>query len=223
MKIGLVITAAGKGHRFGSVSGKQFYEIDGRPLILRTCERFEEIPYITQAVITMTPGKEERMRQLLAQSGLTRDFRVVTGGGTRKESVQRGIETLMDVDVVMVHDGARPFVSEELILRLIQHISSAKVVIPGIPVVDTVKRVENGIVVETPDRSQLMNIQTPQLFHYDVLKEVYAASPNTLGTDEASLVESLGYPVSVVAGDTENIKVTYHQDTRFFYRGGSLN
>jgi 2-C-methyl-D-erythritol 4-phosphate cytidylyltransferase len=213
MTVGLVITSAGMGTRFGGALPKQFMSMDGVPMLVHTCRLFEGVASISRAVITVTPGWESWVANALELAKLNRVFDIVSGGETRAISVMNGVRALEGVSHVMIHDSARPYASLDLIHRVIRTGAGAPAVIPGVGVVDTIKRVENGVVVSTLDRSVLVAVQTPQMFRRDILMQGYT-SPRDFSaiTDESTMVEALGYPVVVVVGEGKNTKVTYAED-----------
>ncbi len=202
MKIALVITAAGESTRFGRP--KLFEDVAGRPLIYHTLKKFEHLA-LSQIVVTCRPGDEERLK-----NSITIRCKIVPGGKSRFESVRNAFEALEPADIVMIHDAARPNVSSELLDRLLEAAKFHSAVIPVIPVVDTIKWVENGQVKQTLPRDKLFCAQTPQLFHVDVLRRAYVNPAEV--TDEAALMERIGVPVHVVEGDRRNIKVTVPDD-----------
>lgn len=210
MTTGLIITAAGSGTRFSEKNSKLLHPIDGVPMVLKTCQALVQEEVFSHVVLTTSISDMEIMQQLMVDSDMS--IQCVLGGDTRLESVRNGFLALPKVTRVMVHDAARPFVSHDLITRVLKASFSAVAAVPGIPVVDTVKRVENGMVVETLDRSTLIAVQTPQVFQYDVLATAYNEVSSESFTDEASLVEAAGYPVVVVEGELSNRKVTYKGD-----------
>jgi 2-C-methyl-D-erythritol 4-phosphate cytidylyltransferase len=209
LRFGVILVAAGSGERFGRP--KALVELDGRTLLDRSAAAFLSIPNRV-AVLRPSHGVE------------LKGWTLVAGGERRRDSVANGLAALPpEVEVVLVHDAARPLVPADLIQRVLESAESHGAVVPAIPVVDTIKRVVGGKVAETLDRSSLMAVQTPQAFHRDVLERALAASPED-ATDEASLVESLGEAVHVVAGSTRNIKITHPTDLEIataFLRSGA--
>lgn len=212
-KISLIITAAGLSTRFGS--NKQLISISGKPMLIFICEKFAKLNLFYQKVITVHKNDVNLVQQLLDKYHLSDQYSLVEGADTRKKSVENGVNRLLVCDAVMIHDAARPNVTEKLIQRLIKASLSQKAVIPGVSVTDTIKHVENGLVTETIPRSELRSIQTPQIFHYTVLKEAYRANYSQEITDEAMMVEALGYPVALIEGESTNIKITYPEDVKY--------
>lgn len=188
-----VIVAAGQGTRFGMPKHKA--TIDGVPLWERCANAFSAAGVASIVVVGDVPGG-------------------IPGGERRRDSVLNGVQAVPDADWVLVHDAARALVTPDLISSIMDRAQTehALGVIPGIPVTDTVKRIEDGRVVETLDRSSLIAVQTPQAFDRDALVDAHEANPYLDATDDAALVEQSLGTVIVVAGDPENIKITYPSD-----------
>lgn len=188
-----VIVAAGQGSRFGIP--KHTATIDGVPLWERCVNAFSAAGIESIVVVGDVPGG-------------------VPGGDRRRDSVLSGVKAVPNVDWVLVHDAARALITPDLILSVMDRALTAGAagVIPGIPVTDTVKRVDGNRVVETLDRSALIAVQTPQAFERGALVEAHEANRSLDATDDAALVERSGGTVSVVPGDPENIKITYPED-----------
>jgi 2-C-methyl-D-erythritol 4-phosphate cytidylyltransferase len=212
MRVGVVITAAGSGSRFGGDVPKQFLPVDGVPMVIKTCRAFDDIECIVDQVITVSVDHFSEMESLVSGHDLDDRFRLIEGGVTRCRSVENGVKALVGCDYVLIHDAARPWVSKELIYRLLKKASPQYGVIPGVPLTDTLKQVENGVVVSTLDRNSVVRVQTPQLFPKEILLKIYEQFPKLDTTDESGLLEVAGYPVMVVDGDTANIKVTVPGD-----------
>ena len=188
-----VIVAAGRGTRFGMQ--KHEVTIDGIPLWKRCTDAFLAAGIESIVVVGDVPGG-------------------IAGGERRRDSVANGIHAVPSADWVLIHDAARALVTPELISDVMDRVRLGGVqgVVPGVPVTDTVKRIEGTRIVETLDRASLTAVQTPQAFDRKVLVEAHAADPALDATDDAALVECLGSTVVVVPGDPENIKITYPSD-----------
>jgi 2-C-methyl-D-erythritol 4-phosphate cytidylyltransferase len=212
MKIGLVITAAGKGSRFKINDNKIFTLLDNDPLLIHTYKKFLNIRQIKQIVIPVEKHMLKMVRALFSK--FSTPPLIVEGGITRKESVECAFKVLKNVDMVMVHDGARPLVSVQLINTLIKAAKKVPAVIPGIPTVDTIKVVTDNKVKETLPRDKLILVQTPQIFAYDLLAKAYQKCFRQEMTDEALMIEKLGYPITVIKGEPNNIKITYPIDKK---------
>jgi 2-C-methyl-D-erythritol 4-phosphate cytidylyltransferase len=212
---GLILAAAGSGSRFGAEIPKQFASLDGKPVFLRALEPF----YAFASEIVVVVPEEWTTEVAEAIAGIDAEARIVVqqGGDHRQRSVRLGLLRLgPDIEWVLVHDAARPFVSSGLIRKVLELARRTEAAIPAVPVHDTVKEVESETVVGTVDRSRLRLAQTPQAFRRSLLERAFAAaeSDGFLGTDESSLVERLGEPVGVVEGELANIKITQRADLR---------
>ena len=219
MIVAALIPAAGSGRRMGCGVEKQFLQLGGKPLLAHTLARFEATAAIARVVVIVPPGREEYCRQEIVQpEGFRKVSHVVAGAETRQGSVTEGFRCLSaDVDVVVVHDGARPFVTPALIQAAIAAAARDGSAIVALPESDTVKRVDaDGAVVETLDRRYLWRAQTPQAFRREILRDalVHAERHHLDATDEAALVECLPHPVRVISGSTWNFKITSPDDWR---------
>ncbi len=211
---GLILAAAGSGSRFGSQIPKQFLRMGGERLYRLALDPF--LPFLDEAVILVPDDWIEMVRQELS-GGASRDkkLQVVPGGRHRQDTVSRGLQLLSPpVEVVLVHDAARPFVDAPLIARVIRTVRRGSAAVPILKIRDTVKEVVSGRVERTLERERLGLAQTPQGFPAEVLKEALrqAGQDHFYGTDEASLVERIGMEVQAVEGDPRNLKVTFEGD-----------
>jgi 2-C-methyl-D-erythritol 4-phosphate cytidylyltransferase len=219
MIVAALIPAAGSGRRMGCEVEKQFLELGGKPLLAHTLARFEATAAIARIVVIVPPGREEYCRQEIVEpEGFRKVSHIVAGAETRQRSVTEGFRCLSgDVDVVVVHDGARPFVTPTLIQAAIAAAARDGSVIVAIPESDTLKRVDaDGTVVETLDRRYLWRAQTPQAFRREILQDalMHAERHHLDATDEAALVEGLSHPVRIISGSTWNFKITSPDDLR---------
>jgi 2-C-methyl-D-erythritol 4-phosphate cytidylyltransferase len=209
-----IIVAAGSGLRIGSDRPKQFLEIHGKPVIIHTLERFERCAAVDE-VILVVPESDADTFGLVAESfSINKIKKIIAGGSTRAASVRNGLRSLGgEVDVVAVHDGARPLVSPDEISRTIDAAARTGAACLVAPVTDTVKEVANGKVIRTVERSGLRRALTPQAFRLDILKRAFEnADLSESVTDECYLVEKLGYAIECVEGSTRNIKITHRED-----------
>ena len=201
-----IIVAAGAGTRFGEM--KQFAYLRAKPVLEWTLERFETHAGI-EAIVLVLPDEQDLKHYRMRYAKIVD---IVRGGEKRQDSVWQGFRILSASapEVVLVHDGARPLAGADLIDRVIAAARADGAAVPVLPIDDTVKEVRDGRVVATVDRTLLFRAQTPQGFRYDVLKKALDAARRDrfTGTDEAALVERLGLPVTAVAGDPRNIKIT---------------
>ena len=196
---------------------KGFLPMDGTPLLAHTLRPFEACSGVGEVVILAPPGNGVRLAEdLVRRFGFKKVSRVVRGGAERQDSVYAGLKALgPDVDLVLIHDGARPFITPDLIERIVKETRVLKAVVAALPVRDTIKEIgEDGRVLKTLNRERLWEIQTPQGFHYPLLLKAYdkAFQDRYYGTDDAALVERLGIGVKVVLGSRFNLKITTPED-----------
>jgi 2-C-methyl-D-erythritol 4-phosphate cytidylyltransferase len=212
MSVWAVIVAAGRGERLGLDRPKAFAKLGGRPLLAESLERLDSSEWIDAIVVVAPPDWEEPVILLAEELGCSKANAAVAGGETRAGSVRAGLaEVPEDAAVVLVHDAARPFLAEEVIERLLTTLPEGwDGVIPGVPIPDTVKRVDRDQVVETLDRDGLVVAQTPQAFVWPVLREAAAAGDDA--TDCAALIEARGGRIKVVPGDPRLVKITDRSD-----------
>jgi len=213
-----VIVAAGSGTRLGADVPKAFVGLGGRALLARAVELFEEHDAIDRMVVVVPAGWEEPATLLADQLVAGKVAAAVIGGATRAESVALGLAELPpDADVVLVHDAARPLATPALVDRVLAALREADGAVPGLPPADTIKRVKDGVVSETLDRSSLTAVQTPQAFRGEAIRRAYGrpAGELAMATDCASLVEAAGLAVAVVEGERRNIKVTEREDLAY--------
>ena len=214
-RVGVVIVAAGMSHRMMGRDlkprDKVFEPLLGRPLIAHTVSAFEESPLVDEIILVLGEHNLVKGQTLAAQEGWKKLKQICPGGSQRQDSVKAGLQHLSTCQWIMVHDGARPCVTQELIERGLEQVVVTGAAIPAIAVSDTVKRVQEGLVLETLSREGLWAVQTPQVFHYNLLQEAYQGDLKGV-TDDASLVERLGHSVRVFTGSVENIKVTTQVD-----------
>lgn len=205
-----VIVGAGNGTRFGR--DKIFMEINDKPVWYYSALKFQTAEKVDEIVMVV---RDERVNQVWQQNkifGLDKIENVVAGGKERKDSVKKALDTLDSkrVNLVLIHDAARPLISENLITRCIDEAETYKAVVPGVLIRDTVKK-GSDFVEETLNRNELRLIQTPQVFDCDLLKKAYENNSFN-GTDDCSFVERLGYPVKIIPGEETNLKITYPID-----------
>ena len=210
-----IIVAAGSGTRFGAEKPKQFLEILGKPLLIHTLEKFEQCAAIDEIYLILSEKAIESFRQTLEKYRLKKLSKVIAGGINRAESVRNGLNAIDDegVEIVAVHDGARPLVTGEEITRTIEKARETGAACLVASVTDTIKQVADGKLIRTIDRAELRRALTPQCFRYELLKRAFAE--NDIGetvTDECFLVEKLGCEIAAVEGSAKNIKVTLPED-----------
>lgn len=196
-----LVVAAGQGTRLGAGIPKAFVEVHGTTLVERSVAGLRSAG-VTNIIVVVS-----REMRAAAEEAFGNDVRIVLGGAERMDSVLAGLELVAE-GIVLIHDAARALTPPEMIRRVIAAAHQHAAVIPVLPVADTMKRVAGGVVVDTPDRSELRAVQTPQGFDVAQLKAAYAARPDRLPTDDASLMEWFGIPVRCVDGDALAFKVT---------------
>ncbi|GAB6139205.1 2-C-methyl-D-erythritol 4-phosphate cytidylyltransferase [Halanaerobaculum tunisiense] len=219
MKISVVIPAAGQGKRMRVETNKQFLLLKEKPILAHTISKFQAVDLVDEIIVV---GQEEEINycqtEVIDKYNLSKVNQVVTGGATRQESVYNGLQAVSaDSNFVLIHDGARPLLTTELIGNIITEVTEYQAVLAGVAVKNTIKVVQDEMVVNTPDRSRLVAVQTPQAFTYDLVLEAYeqAIADGVVGTDSSSLVERLDKQVKVVRGSYENLKVTTPEDLEF--------
>jgi len=211
----IIIVAGGKGLRMGSDIPKQFLPIGGKPVLMRTLERFREYSDDLQIILVLPEAQQDYWQELCNRYDFKVEYLLANGGQTRFHSVQNGLALVPDdaEGVVGVHDGVRPFPSIEVITRCYETARTAKAVVPVIPVVETLRRINaKETKSETVPRDEYRLVQTPQTFDIQLLKAANRQPYNDGFTDDASVVESYGHKITLVEGNRENIKITTPYD-----------
>jgi 2-C-methyl-D-erythritol 4-phosphate cytidylyltransferase len=202
----IIIVAGGKGLRMGTDIPKQFLPIGGKPVLMRTLERFREYSKELQMILVLPKAQQDYWHQLCEEYHFNVEYMLADGGETRFHSVQNGLALVPDdaEGVVGVHDGVRPFPSVDVIRNCYKAAQEKKAVIPVIPVVETLRHITEG----TKPRGEYRLVQTPQCFDIQLLKAANKQPYNDGFTDDASVVEAFGFDVTLVEGNRENIKIT---------------
>jgi 2-C-methyl-D-erythritol 4-phosphate cytidylyltransferase len=210
-KVAVVIVAAGEGRRMEGID-KVLVPLAGEPLLLRTTRPFQQCPAVSQIVVVVSGQKEQQCRTLVAGPDWSKVTEICLGGDRRQDSVAAGLKRLREFDWVIIHDGARPLVTVDLIERGLEAARETGAAAAAVPVTDTIKTVDaNGIVRQTLPRQNLRAVQTPQVFRFDVIQIAHYQDIEDV-TDDASLVERLGHKVKLYMGSYDNIKVTTPAD-----------
>ncbi|NQT47894.1 MAG: 2-C-methyl-D-erythritol 4-phosphate cytidylyltransferase [Chloroflexi bacterium] len=210
-EVGAVIAAAGDSRRMGGVD-KLFTEVAGKPVLARVLEVFQECAAVDQVVVVLNKASLEAGRSLVKQCGFSKVKALCRGGERRQDSVSEGLKRLDGCGWVVIHDGARPCVTVELIEKGLAEASETGAAIAAVPVKETVKIVGVGRTIQgSPRREDLWIAQTPQVFRSDIIVEAYGRQEEEV-TDDAALVEALGYEVKVYMGSYDNIKITTPED-----------
>lgn len=209
----VVIVAGGKGLRMGADIPKQFLCVGGRPILIRTLERFREYDAGLQIVLVLPHEQQAYWADLCRQYGFSIDYTLADSGPTRFHSVLNGLQKVApDATLIAVHDGVRPYVSTEVIGRCFDEAARSGAVVPVVDVVETLRHLDSDGTSHTVPRSEYVRVQTPQVFEAQLLRRAYAQPFSERFTDDASVVESTGHAVALVAGNVENIKITTPND-----------
>jgi 2-C-methyl-D-erythritol 4-phosphate cytidylyltransferase len=224
-----IVPAAGIGKRFGPEANKSFQMLGGKPLIIWSLETLQSVDAVIEIIPVLKPDDMEHGQVLFEEYNLSKIKRIAPGGKERQESVHNGLKLIADKEsIILIHDGARPLVSKELVKRAISELSNSASrtgrhsrdmsevdgVIVGVPVKDTIKEVEAGMVKKTLQRSSLWAVQTPQVFPYKSISAAYvrAMEDGYSATDDAALIEKYDGRIRIITGSYRNIKITTPED-----------
>ena len=210
-RVGAVVVAAGNSTRMKGVD-KVFTPILGVPLVAYSLDQLESFPHVAEIVLVLSPGSLDQGRHLLRHRGYQKVTHVCGGGERRQDSVRCGLERLANCRWVIIHDGARPCLDQDILQRGLTAVEECGAAVAGVPVKDTIKLVSpQGQITDTPDRDRLWTAQTPQLFEFAMLWDAHQRCTQPV-TDDGAMVESLGHPVKMFLGSYENLKVTTPED-----------
>lgn len=217
MKVAAVICAAGQGKRMQMKENKQFLLLNDKPLLIHTLEKWEQADAVDVLTVVVADGEIERVQALIDTYDLRKVKRIVVGGQERQDTVYNGLVALRQdqPDIVLIHDGARPFITTAQIESCISNVKEHGAAVLGVPVQDTIKTVSDELIAtHTLDRSTLWAVQTPQGFTYSLIVKAHeqARHEGYIATDDAALVERMGLPVYIVQGNRHNIKLTAPAD-----------
>lgn len=218
MKTYAIIVAAGSGSRMGSGTNKQFIMIGGVPVLAHTLMAFDDSNLIDNVIIVTRSEDILTVNDLIHEFEIQKVTSIIPGGESRQDSVRLGLELVEPDCYVLIHDGARPFISANRIDDVIIALDTVPAAALGVPVKDTIKSVDaDGRIKATLNRAELVQIQTPQGFHSSLIKEAHekALQAGLIVTDDCALAEELGIPIQVIPGDYTNIKITTQEDLRF--------
>jgi len=213
-----IVLAAGQGKRMGTKVQKQYLEIDGKPVLYYSLYAFEQSSIIDEIILVVGENQTKYCQtEIVSKYGISKVKRIVQGGAERYHSVWNGLQEVEGEGYVFIHDGARPFINEEILRRAYKDVENCKACVVGMPVKDTIKLADcEGFVDETPERSLVWMIQTPQVFESSLVTKAYALlmeQNNIQVTDDAMVVEQLlGNKVKLTLGSYENIKITTPED-----------
>jgi len=212
-KIALLITAGGASVRFGR--NKLLEVVCGKPVILHTITAFSNVK-VSQIVITVSEELKKELLGMIESDSVLKNMKIklVNGGKTRQESVFNGLQALdKDTEMVIIHDGARPLVSENVIEKCVKKALETRAAIVAVKAVDTIKEVNSdGLIISTPNRENLRCVQTPQVFDYNLILDAHKKLEGEAFSDDAGVLEKLGVPVYVTEGEYSNIKITTPSD-----------
>jgi 2-C-methyl-D-erythritol 4-phosphate cytidylyltransferase len=216
VKTTAIIVAAGSGKRMGGPVRKQFMELDGKPILQHTLEKFQAAECV-QEIILVVPQRDVKRLSVLAKSqwNISKIIRVVPGGRERHDSVWAGLSAVdPGVHIILIHDGVRPFVPPALIKKVITAAVKFGAAVVGVAPKETIKKCDATFVMETLQRQSLVVVQTPQAFRRDIVKAAYerAFADGFFSTDDAALVERMNHRVYIVDGDYSNLKITCPED-----------
>jgi len=217
MKVIAIIVAAGSGKRMGHSTKKQFLCIGSKPILAYTLDIFDSVEEIERIILVIPRGwKRYCQKEIIEKFGYRKEIEVISGGARRQDSVACGLALVSsDYEIVIIHDGVRPFVTRRIIVESIAKARKFGACIVAVPVTDTIKMVNReGVIERTLPREHLWRVQTPQTFQVSLIKKAYAKAlkDRFYGTDDAQLVERINRPVKVISGDYRNIKITTKED-----------
>lgn len=213
--ISAIVLAGGRGKRMNYHKSKQFIEIKGKPVLVYTLEKFIYNKSIDEVILVLPEDEVDYCKKEVLQKYSLKVDRIVIGGKERQDSVFNALEAMEKANIVLIHDGARPFISEKIIEEGIKYANVYGAAAPGVTPKDTIKiKNEDNISVDTPDRNTLVAVQTPQCFKYDEIYQCHRKikEENAIVTDDTSVVERYGHKVYLYEGDYTNIKITTPED-----------
>ena len=211
----VIIVAAGSGKRMNMDINKQFIKLNKKEIIAHTIDVFYKNKNVDEIIVCIKKEEEELFKDKIINKYSFKNIKIAYGGKERQDSIYNGLKCLDDkCDIVLIHDGARPFVDDRIINESIKVAREKKAVVVGTPVKDTIKVVCDGIINDTPNRVNLWAAQTPQVFEYKLITKAYekAYENNYYGTDDSMLVENIGQEVAMIMGSYDNIKITSPED-----------
>lgn len=215
MKVGVVIAAAGSGRRMGGERNKILLPLEGRPMIAASLELFDSLEEVSEIVVVTRKEDLQKIEEIVEATVKNTPVQVVLGGETRQKSVYCGLQAFnSEPELALIHDGARPYIKGELVRQILQEAKKHGAAAVGVPVKDTIKQVQEGLVLKTLPREELWAVQTPQVFSYSLILKAHqqAESLGLQVTDDCSLLEKIGHPVRILPGDYENVKITTPED-----------
>lgn len=207
-----VVLAAGEGRRMHSALPKQFMELDGKPILRCTIERFLDFDPQIHLVVVLPADRMDYWKEYCHHTGFRPAMRLVTGGLTRFHSVQNALEYVPEDALVAIHDGVRPLIAADFLTELFDAAVRHKAVIPVLPLVESIRELQGAGLSRAADRSRFVSVQTPQVFHAELIKRAYAQPYSPAFTDDATVAESQGIKITLCDGRGENLKITAPED-----------
>jgi len=211
MKYYAIIVAGGSGQRMKSSIPKQFIELNGKPILMHTLEKFYSAKSSINLIVVLPKSHQSTWKTLCHKHQFTIPHQINEGGKSRFQSVKNGLAQCSKESIIAVHDGVRPLITPDFILNIYRETESKKALIPVCPVIESIRKVD-GLSSESLDRSQYYSVQTPQCFTSELLHKAYQQEEQNTFTDDASVVEALGEKVHLFEGEDNNIKITSHID-----------
>jgi len=218
MKVTAIVPAAGLGLRLNSKVAKPLLNIDSQPILIHTLKTISSHPLINNIILGFNKNDLETVKSLVSTQGIRKIYKIIEGGSTRKQTVKNALSALpFETDLVLIHDGVRPFVEDKVLSSAIDAASKYGAAVAGVPVKSTIKRINlNELEVDaTLRRNEVWEIQTPQVFKKDIIIRAYSNIDNIEAPDDAFLVERMGHKVMIVLGSYFNIKITTFEDLVF--------
>jgi 2-C-methyl-D-erythritol 4-phosphate cytidylyltransferase len=209
-----IIVSGGNGSRMQTDTPKQFLEINGKPILLHTLEKFFLAAADIEIFLVLNVDHQAQWNKIAKKFKVTIPYTLVNGGRTRYHSVKNALKLIPKKSIIAVHDGVRPLVSTALILRGFEQANNHKAIVTAIPAKDSIRRLHDGISAALP-REEIYLVQTPQLFDSSVLLKAYQQAYRNEFSDDAAVVERSGIPIHILLGETQNIKITYPEDILF--------
>ena len=213
MKKYIIIVAGGSGSRMGLATPKQFLELLGLPILMYTLKQFQQSITDEEIILALPEKEQSTWKSLCEKHNFDVPHQIVNGGESRFHSVQNALQKVKEKSIVAIHDGVRPLVSQTVIKNCIQSAEKFGAAIPTLPMQDSIRKIsDDGS--QIADRNQFVFVQTPQCFHSEVILKAYQQEYHSSFTDDASVVEQLGYKIYLVEGNKENIKITTPEDLK---------
>ncbi|MDD2594539.1 MAG: 2-C-methyl-D-erythritol 4-phosphate cytidylyltransferase [Bacteroidales bacterium] len=209
-----IILAAGEGKRMGGNVSKQFVEIEGKPILRHTIEQFLSLDMDMEIIVVLPPLMKESWKQYCRESGFLSRYIMASGGITRFHSVQNAMKYVPENAIVAVHDGVRPFVTKEFLISMFREAENSPALVPVLPAVDSMREIVGNGNSAPVDRSKYVLVQTPQIFHSEILLDAYRQAFSPAFTDDASVAEAAGYKVKLCPGSRYNLKITTPEDLK---------